>query len=396
MEQVAITGYGCLSAAGADAQTNAQTILDGKRNITSDSGITNSQGVTFPAFPINDRDLTEGYSSLPEAMRCGELAYAVSLEALAHAAIQDDLLHQRRVGICIGTTAGNALNNDPFYEDYLKGTFPSIDPIINFRKANPAAYLARKLGTTGPAQTITNACSSGAVAIAQGMDWIRSGICDIVIAGGAEKLCPIICHGFASLLIADSSPCQPFGKTRNGLNLGEGAGLVILESDASLKMRDAHVYSRLISYSNRCDAYHLSAPDPKGSGLRAAFADALSSCNLTADHLAFINAHGTGTQENDAMEGLVYSDLAPKTPYFSVKGCTGHGLGASGGIEAVLTAIYLNNQEIPGTSGLNEPDPLFTNAPSPDRMSVSGSYALTSSIAFGGNCCVLILKKEDS
>lgn len=394
---VPITGYGCLCAAGPNATECAASIVAGTRNFSYDNGVTNARGSTFPVFSISERWLPQGYGELTESRHCGELALAAAREAMAHAGIDSSGLDDiGTVGICLGTTAGNSLNSDPFYANYLGGKFPDIQPILDYRATNPAAYVGAALGASGPFQTVTSACSSGTIAIGEAMHWIESGRCDMVIAGGAEKLCPVICHGFASLFIADSEPCRPFDANRRGLNLGEGAGIVILESHECLRRRRAKRLGSMVGYGNRCDAYHLSAPNPKGTGLQAALNDALDQCGLDMEKMAFICAHGTGTKDNDAMESKVFSKMAPNVPFFSLKGYTGHPLGAAGAIEAVLTLIFLNAGKIPASAGFESPSPDVPVSPTVKPTIVKGDHAVSDSIAYGGNCGALIIKRGDA
>lgn len=385
---VPITGVGCLCAAGGSVPEVAKTLFAGQRHVAWRE----VRGDRYPVFQLDSGSVPEGYYEGPECKRCGRLAVAAAREALAHAGLVAGLLETRRVGVCIGTTVGSAMNNEGFYRDFRAGRMPGIEPIRHYLQANPASMVAQAFGLTGPCQTITNACSSGSVAIGHAADWVRAGVCDVAIAGGADMLCSVIHAGFLSLLISDTSPCRPFDRDRKGLNLGEGAGVVVLESERSIRDRDAPIQALLSGYGNASDAYHISAPEPNGSGLRRALDQALVQAGLSPGDIDFINAHGTGTPENDRVEGRLFPEIFPDVPFGSTKGFTGHTLGAAGGIEAVITILCLQEKRIPMNVGYQEPDPEFPGRPVIENTSIAGRYGLSDSVAFGGNNAVLIVQ----
>ena len=283
------------------------------------------------------------------------------------------------------------MNDEEFYRELRGGKRPGMAPISAFLRSNPSSVIRRELGLSGPCQTVTNACSSGTVAIGEAAGWIRSGVCDLALAGGADGLCRTVYNGFISLLITDDEPVRPFDKTRKGLNLGEGAGVVVLESRASLEARGGEAKGHLLGYGNACDAYHISAPHPEGTGLRRAITDALLQAGIQPSDLAFINAHGTGTLENDRVEGRLYPALLPGVPFLSTKGLTGHTLGAAGAIEAVLTLECLRAGRLPASLGCEEPDPEFPGVPTREAASLASHLALSTSLAFGGNNAAVVL-----
>ncbi len=385
---VPVTGLGCLSAAGGSVEELTRTLYSGQRRLTW----RHRGAIRYPVFQLDGEDVPAGYFSEPECKRCGTLALAAAREALTKADLSPDILQERTVGVCMGTTVGSAMNNEIFYRNFRDGLRPDIRPIRDYLQANPAAMVARGLALTGPCQTITNACSSGSVAIAHGADWIKAGVCDIVLAGGADILCNVIQAGFLSLLIIDSQPCKPFDRNRRGLNLGEGAGVVVLESEESLRKRQGHEIAHLCGYGNASDAYHISAPEPTGRGLKQALAQALEEADLKADDIEFINAHGTGTQENDQVEARVFAEQFPSVPFGSTKGVTGHTLAAAGAIEAVATIICLQERKIPASVGFDDSDADCPGRPVTENTDIQGRYGLSDSAAFGGNNAVLIFQ----
>ncbi|MEN6337883.1 MAG: beta-ketoacyl-[acyl-carrier-protein] synthase family protein [Phycisphaerales bacterium] len=385
---VPITGLGCLCAAGGSVPELAETLFAGRRRIAWRP----VRETRYPVFQLDSLCAPAGYYDGPECERCGRLAVAATREALTHAGLAVEGLRHRRVGVCMGTTVGSAMNNEAFYRDFRAGRMPGIEPIRRYLRANPAAMVARAFDLAGPCQTITNACSSGGVAVGHAAQWIRAGLCDVAIAGGADMLCSVIHAGFLSLLITDAEPCRPFDRNRAGLNLGEGAGVVVLESEQSIRERNASAQAWLCGYGNASDAYHISAPEPGGRGLRRALEQAMAQARLRPEDIDFINAHGTGTPENDRVEGRLLPEVFPGIPFGSTKGFTGHTLGAAGGIEAVITILCLRQKRIPASIGFREPDPDFPGRPVVQNTAIAGRYGLSDSIAFGGNNVALIFQ----
>ena len=286
------------------------------------------------------------------------------------------------------------MNNEAFYRQYRLDEEPDMSPITRFLNSNPADVLAREFGTNGPCQTVVNACSSGTDAVGLGALWIQSGLCDIVLAGGADELCHVTYNGFISLMVTDDLPCKPFDKERKGLNLGEGAAVLVLESEESRRARDKQARAFIRGYGASCDAYHLTAPHPQGRGLRRAIEEAIRLSGISAEDIGFINAHGTGTKDNDRVESQVLMDLLPGIPFLSTKGYTGHTLGAAGAIEAAFSVACLEEGRIPKNAGFTTPDPELPSFPVDSERPVKGTVALSESLAFGGHNAVLVIGIE--
>ncbi len=388
---VPITGVGCICAAGRDLPACMDTLFAGKRQPAPSATVITQHPTPFPVFEVPAAWTPDDYNSSSDCMKSGGLAIIAAREALVDAGFDPDALRGKRIGVCLGTTVGSAMNNEPFYRDVRDGKHPDIQPVTDYLQANPAAMVAAAFGLTGPWHTVNNACSSGTVAVGEAASWVRAGLCDIAIAGGADKLCRVVCNGFSALMIMDTDPCRPFDVRRKGLNLGEGAGVVVLESEASLARRGKPAHAALLGYGNSMDAYHLSAPEPTGTGLRRAIADALAEAGKTPADIAFINAHGTATPDNDRTEGKLFPQLLPGVPFLSTKGYTGHTLGAAGGVEAAFTVACLEQQRIPGNVGFEQSDPEFDGDPVAEMTTFDGDCALSDSLAFGGNNAAIVI-----
>lgn len=385
-----ITGIGCICAAGISLRTIMPALYSGKRNPSAPTTFNAGIDKISPVFEV-----AWSLANIPpvtDASRTSLLALTAAMEALEQACLDHTSLQEKRVGVAIGTTVGCTLNNEPFYRAYRNKKNPDINPIKIFLANNPALFVSKLFNCSGPAVTIANACSSGTDAIGIAKSWIENGICDIVIAGGADELCRTTYLGFTSLLITSEEPCRPFDRNRKGLNLGEGSGIVIVESNRSVTDRGIPVLAYVEGYGSSGDAHHPTAPHPEGSGLRRAMGIALRDAGSKVHEVAFINAHGTSTPDNDKVEGEAIADLFPNSvPVVSTKAYTGHTLGAAGGIEAVLTIKALIDRQVPATAGFEEYDPECGITPTTKNTLINGRIAISNSLAFGGNNSVLVI-----
>lgn len=386
---VAITGMGCICAAGNNLSDCMAALFRGGRAPVPPVRFSSNHPIRYPVFEAHD------FVEPADLLRTSALGLHAAREALLDAGLDREFLSTQRVGVCVGTTVGCAMSNETFCREYRSGEIPAMAPLERILRSNPAAVIAREFGFSGPCQTIVNACSSGTDAVGLAASWIRSGICDIALAGGADELGRITYIGFISLLIADESPCKPFDVNRKGLNLGEAGAMMILESEQVRAKRKKKARSFLLGYGSACDAYHLTAPSPDGAGLKSAIAEALACNNTDPAAIAFVNAHGTGTPENDRVETMVLAEMLPGVPFLSTKGYTGHTLGAAGAIEAVFTAACLELGKIPASIGFTSPDPDLAGTPVTEITTFSGTMALSESLAFGGNNSVIILGKGE-
>lgn len=390
-KRIAVTGIGALCATGLNFESTFAALFEKRREPAAPRRFQLSHPTIYPVFELPPSPLDNEDKNQPW-LRTSRLALAAAHEALRDAGWNNGReLSKFKVGVCIGTTVGGAMNDEKFYRDYLDGKNPDLKPIDRYLRSNPAAVLAQVFDLDGPQLTVVNACSSGTDAIGIGANWIRSGLCDLVLVGGSDELCRVTCNGFISLMISDHQPCQPFDRQRNGLNLGEGAAILVLESDKLQKLHDPAPKAFIFGYGSSCDAWHLTAPHPEGKGLRQALQLALTAAGTKAEEISFINAHGTATLNNDLTEGKVLKSIFPQTPFFSTKGHTGHTLGAAGALEAAFTIAMLQNKKIPASTGFSKCDPDIGHSPTTSPQNINGRLALSQSLAFGGNNAALVI-----
>jgi len=387
VEPVAIAGIGCICSAGLVLNECMDFLYKGKRNPAPPVNFPTK--LTFPVFEVLEDFFQSSLFEEKNVLRTCKLALTATLEAISDAGFDREIFKTKRVGACIGTNVGCSMHDESFSND---SNTPFITPVYRFLFSNPTSSIASEFGITGPLQTVVNACSSGNDALGLAASWIRSGICDVVIAGGTDEMYQITYTGFKSLLINDDSPCKPFDVNRNGLNLGEGAAVFILVSEEIEKEMKKNPRGYILGYGAATDAFHHTKTRPDGKGLKLAIDEAMETSGTTPLDIAFINAHGTGTLDNDLVESRVLYEMFPGVPFFSTKGYTGHTLGAAGAIEAAFTIACLEKGRIPANVGFTTADPEMPPAyPVQQNSTINGNKALSETLAFGGNNSVLIL-----
>lgn len=396
---ISITGVGMISAAGHDPRTTLAAFHDARRPPLSRANL--STKIDCPVFTVDDA--AAELEPLPEPYtrsRTLTLAMHAVRQALADAGLSDTAsktappISPLRIGVCVGTSVACQLNSVSFYKAFREHGKPPIEPLIDYYHANLGQAISDLIGAQGPHTTVVNACSSGADAIGIAAQWINAGLCDIAIAGGADELHEVPMAGFYSLGVMSDEPCMPFDANRTGLNLGEGAGMVVLESHEHAKARGKRAAFELAGFGAACDAHHLTAPHPEARGLIAAIHLALNQANLSPSDIAFINAHGTATPDNDRVESKAIAELfGSDMPFVSTKGYTGHTLGAAGGLETVFCVLGLQEQWLPASAGFTKKDDELPVAPVTQRTVIAGDYALSTSLAFGGNNAAVIVRR---
>jgi 3-oxoacyl-[acyl-carrier-protein] synthase II len=261
----------------------------------------------------------------------------------------------------------------------------------------PGDAVARALTMTGPVETISSACASGALAIGAALDALRNGEVDVAVAGGSDGLCLLTYSGFNALRLVDPNPCLPFRPGRQGMNLGEGSGVLVLETLGHARGRGARPVAELLGAGASCDAHHMTAPQPDGEGSVRAMRAAIRDAGITEDDITFVNAHGTGTIQNDISEArairTVFGQRASDLPVTAVKGAIGHLLGTAGAIEAVQTVLCFLDRCVYRTTGEDGVDGACdVNLVLEDHYSLPDhSLAISMSFAFGGTNAALIL-----
>lgn len=296
-----------------------------------------------------------------------------------------------RIGVVIGTSTSGVSEADPAFSEYEKTGHLSDDYHYRMQEmSSPAEFLAHELGIKGPVYSLSTACSSGAKALAAGRRLIRSGVCDLVLAGGVDTLCKLTVRGFASLEAMSHQIANPFSVNRDGINIGEGAALF------TLSKQPAEV--ALLGVGETSDAHHFSAPHPEGRGAEQAMRLALQDADVASSQIGYINLHGTGTHHNDAMESkAVETVLGSEMVCSSTKPFTGHTLGAAGAIEAGICWHSLQDDagRLPvhiwdGKSDLDSGQIHLSSLQ--DQLQPS-TCVMSNSFAFGGNNISLILGK---
>jgi 3-oxoacyl-[acyl-carrier-protein] synthase-1 len=301
-------------------------------------------------------------------------------------------LGRRRVGVFIGTSTAGILQTELAYRerDPVSGALPaSFEYGSTHNSFSVADYLRRRCGLEGPAVAVSCACASSAKAFGSARRMLEAGLIDAALVGGVDSLCLTTLYGFHSLQLSSPAPCRPFDVARDGISIGEGAALALLERAPDDLDGDSVL---LLGVGESSDAYHMSAPHPEGLGARRAMRAALASALLDPGDIEYINLHGTGTPSNDRSEShAVTSVFGPTTPCSSTKGATGHTLGAAGALEAVISALAVRNGFMPGGVHTSTIDPTLTALYIRDNRRASIRRVMSNSFGFGGTNCSLIL-----
>jgi 3-oxoacyl-(acyl-carrier-protein) synthase len=349
----------------------------------------------IPAGEIQQDLLALG--ALSRGSRSDRLGWLAAREAIAAAKINFSSCADR-AGIVLGCSVGGSFDSERFLTTLIKQGKMRARPTRFHECASVVELIAEEFGLFGPGMAITTACSSGALAIATAAEMILAGEADVMLAGGADSLSRMTWGGFHSLLLVDSAGCRPFDAKRAGTSLGEGAAILVLESEEFARRRGAKILARLTGWGASCDAHHTTAPHPEGEGAVAAMQSALNRAGLKSSDINYINAHGTGTRDNDLVESkalkAVFGERVP--PFSSTKHFFGHALAASGAIEAVVCVEALRHQEIPPNSGFLESDPAIGLEPVTKFQHAPLTHVMSNSFGFGGSNAVLIFSKPET
>lgn len=329
--------------------------------------------------------------------RCDVIGLIAWDEAANNSGFRSINIPPERIGICMGSGSGGLLSAEVFRRQAIKTGKGRPGLLIPFATYAFTDLLSLKAGIRGPKATISTACSSSSTAIGLSAEWIRQGLCDAVITGGSESLSETTFAGFNSLRAVDEVPCRPFDRERKGISLGEGAAIIIVEELNHALKRGAKMYAEITGYGIAGDAYHVTAPEPEGTGIVRAIEMAMKDSGCKSEEIQYINAHGTGTLANDLAETNAiksfFGERAYSIPVSSTKSMIGHCLGAAGAIEAAAAILPFIKGVLPPTANYKNPDPECDLDYIPEPRKMCPETVLSMSVAFGGNNTALILRR---
>ncbi len=388
---------GIISAIGRTPEEHLSSLVQAKSGLRKLQHIESIYNNKIPVGEINSsneqlaKDLT-----LPEDHNYTRTAILGCLAA-KHAIRDAGLLtsNLKNDALISATTVGGMDMTERYFKEF--GSNPEVQKYIDSHEAGDSTHkIAQQLGIEGFVTTISTACSSGANALMLAARLIRSGMAERVIAGGTDALSKFTVNGFNSLMILSGEACKPFDRHRDGLNLGEAAAYLVLESETAANRRGARIRAWLSGYGNANDSHHQTASSPEGDGAFLAMNAALKSSGLQATQIDYVNAHGTATPNNDLSESKallrIFGDAIP--PFSSTKPFTGHTLAAAGAVEAVFSILALENGVV--LPNLNYKEPIRETGLQPATVCIPNvmQHVLSNSFGFGGNCTTLILSKS--
>lgn len=398
--RVVVTGAGVITALGQGWKTNAEgfragrvaigpvTLFDVSRQRVKVAGQI-GWALELPATHLNRRQLRR-------VERAGKLLLIAAHEALETAGLGPST----ELPIVLGTTSGGMSLGEDYYRQAIQS--PSSrrrqpTRVLHYQAQRQGLDLAEALGARGPLTIIANACASGANAVGHAWELVRRGHAERVLTGGYDALSQMVFAGFDSLQALSPTQCRPFDSQRDGLALGEGAAVLVLETLQAAGRRKAKILGEIVGYDAATDAHHLTQPHPDGDAALASMTGACASAGLRPEQIDYINAHGTGTPLNDSAEAAAINRWAgPRAvslPVSSTKASIGHLLGGAGAVEVVVCLMALAGQWLPPTSTLRAPDPVclfqLVRKPVDARL----GYALTNSFGFGGANASLVLRR---
>ena len=414
MKEIIISGMGIISALGNNVDENLQSLKENRSGIAPLRYLKTSH----TEFPVGEVKMTNeemirllNISNDVPTTRTSLMGMLALREALCHCGLDPHSpekkeipafagMNKRKIAFISGTTVGGMDKSEQFYIDFLEND--SKNEYISTHDCGTCTeMIADYFGIFSQVDTISTACSSAANAIILGAELLNSGRADIVIAGGSECITKFHLNGFNTLMILDKKPCRPFDATRAGINLGEGAGYVVMETlESYIKRQHEHpalkAICKLSGYANTCDAYHQTASAPDGEGAYLAMKKALELAQLAPEQIDYINAHGTGTENNDLSEGTAIMRLFGEKipPVSSTKSFTGHPTSAAGCVETIISILALQHNFIPVNLNFSDKIPELSFAPAVNQQpSKPLQHILKNSFGFGGNDTSLILSK---
>ena len=408
-KRVVVTGLGCVSPVGNNVKDTWDALLAGKSGAAPITAYDASAHKTKFAAEVKGFDPTAlfGTREARKMDRFTQLATSATLEALGHANLTIDDSNRDRIGILIGTGVGGILTIIENYEA-LKSRGPErVSPFLipMMISDGAAGNIAIRVGARGPNMSIATACASGTNSVGEAAEMIRRGGADVMIAGASEAAITALTMAGMNVMTALSTrnddpqrASRPFDKDRDGFLMGEGSAILILESLEHAQARGANILCEFTGYGTTDDAHHISAPAENGAGAAMSMQLALKNAGLETSDISYINAHGTSTYLNDKSETAaiktVFGDDAYKTPVSSTKSMTGHLLGASGALEALISVMAIQGSILPPTINYETPDPEcdLDYVPNTSRKT-DVNHVMSNSFGFGGHNATLIVSK---
>jgi 3-oxoacyl-[acyl-carrier-protein] synthase II len=408
--QVVVTGMGALTPVGNDVTTSWENLKAGRSGIARITLFDPSNLVTQIAAEVKGFDPRQHFD-VKEARRLerfAQFAVVAAREAIADAHLEINEQNHENIAVVIGSGVGGALST-PEQAKILetrgaRRVSPFFIPMILVDTA--AGQIAIEFGIKGPNMAVVSACATGANAIGEAAEMIKRGDVDVVVCGGTEAcLAPLAVAGFnvmGAISTRNDDPataCRPFDATRDGFVLGEGAGVLVMENAEHARARGARIYGTVIGYGTSADAHHVAAPDAEGEGIGRAMQWALRRAKLDPAHVDYINAHGTGTRLNDAIETnaikQVFGEAAYNIPVSSTKSMIGHTLGGAGAIESIICLKAMQESILPPTINYSTPDPACDLDYVPNTARAKKiNIAMSNSIGLGGHNASVIFRRE--
>jgi 3-oxoacyl-[acyl-carrier-protein] synthase II len=341
-------------------------------------------------------EVSEPVAGSARRTRADRFAITAAEEALTDAGLGP--AERQNAALVVGAVGGGMLEAETWYWEASRGRRALSLPAV--RSVLPCAHadtLASRFRLRGPRHTVVTACSSGAVALAEAAALIADGVVDVALAGGVDSITRICFMGFNALKLLDPAPCRPFDRERRGMSIGEGAGFVVLEEAARAHARGVRAHAELAGWGMTTDAYHITSPEPEGDGIMRAVRGALAQARETPAAVQYVNAHGTGTPQNDRVEARALERVFGEGALLmsSTKSMIGHTMAAAGSLEAIATVLALGHGVVPPTANLQTPDPdvRFDCVPRVAREALL-DCAISNSFGFGGQNVTLLFRRR--
>jgi len=401
-KRIVITGMGVISPIGNKKDAFWNALISGTSGVSDVTSFDTSVFKVHKGCFVKDFNYDDYVSngSGREIGKGSQFAIAAAKLAIEDSNVGLNNIDPERAGVSIGTTAGEIqILEKVNYVRHEKGD-DSVDPGLFLKHpcVNVPSNISIEFGFKGPSTIIPTACAAGNYAIGYACDLIKLGRADIMLAGGSDVFSKVAFVGFSRLNAIAPDICQPFDKDRKGLLVGEGAGMLVLESLEGALARNANIYAEILGYGLSCDGYHITIPHPEGDGVTSAMEKALESAKIKPEDVQYMSAHGTGTVANDKAETIsikkVFGEHAKKLAISSIKSMLGHTMGAASAIEAVACALAIKEGVVPPTINYETKDPECDLDFVPNvKREMQVDIAMNNAYAFGGNNSSLILKK---